>query len=96
MAVPVLLDCDPGLDDAIAILLAAGSPALDLRAITTVGGNGDLADVTENALRIASLAGLDVPIAAGEDRPLAGDDPLRRTEGHLRRWRGSCGRKGSV
>jgi purine nucleosidase/pyrimidine-specific ribonucleoside hydrolase len=39
-AIPLVLDCDPGHDDMVAILLAAGSPAIDLRAITTVGGNG--------------------------------------------------------
>ena len=42
MSVPVILDCDPGHDDAFAILLAAGSPLADLRAITTVAGNGTL------------------------------------------------------
>ena len=51
MAVPILLDCDPGHDDAIAILLAAGHPAIDLRAITTVAGNGPLDKVTRNAPR---------------------------------------------
>ncbi|MBI5159917.1 MAG: nucleoside hydrolase [Micrococcales bacterium] len=67
----IILDCDPGHDDAIAILLAAGSPEIDLVAITTVSGNQALAKVTRNALAIAELAGLDaVPIAAGAGRPL--------------------------
>jgi purine nucleosidase len=71
MPIPCLLDCDPGHDDAIAILLAARSPTLDLRAITTVAGNGTLANVTRNALQVATLAGIrDVPVAAGADRPL--------------------------
>jgi len=70
--VPILLDCDPGHDDVVAILLAAGSPAIDLRAITTVGGNGDLEQVTRNALRICALAGIEVPIAAGCAGPLLG------------------------
>jgi len=68
---PVVLDCDPGHDDAVAILLAAAAPELDLRAITTVAGNGTLDKVTYNARRVCTLAGIrDVPIAAGADRPL--------------------------
>jgi purine nucleosidase len=71
VATPCILDCDPGHDDAVAILLAAASPALDLRAITTVAGNGTLDKVTLNARRVCTLAGIrDVPIAAGADRPL--------------------------
>jgi purine nucleosidase/pyrimidine-specific ribonucleoside hydrolase len=71
MARPCILDCDPGHDDAVAMLLAAASPALDLRAITTVGGNGALDKVTRNARGVCTLAGIrDVPIAAGADRPL--------------------------
>lgn len=67
----IILDCDPGHDDAIAILLAAGSPQIDLAAITTVSGNQSLTKVTRNALAIAELAGLvDMPIAAGAARPL--------------------------
>jgi purine nucleosidase len=70
-AAPCVLDCDPGHDDAVAILLAAASPALDLRAITTVAGNGTLDKVTLNARKVCTLAGIrDVPIAAGADRPL--------------------------
>jgi inosine-uridine nucleoside N-ribohydrolase len=67
----VILDCDPGHDDAMAILLAAASPALELQAITTVAGNQTLDKVTLNARRVCSVAGIDgVPIAAGCDRPL--------------------------
>ena len=74
MTIPCILDCDPGHDDAIAILLAAAHPAIDLRAMTTVGGNGALDKVTLNARRICTLAGIDgVPIAAGADEPLAGE-----------------------
>jgi inosine-uridine nucleoside N-ribohydrolase len=72
-AVPCLLDCDPGHDDAIALLLALGTPAIDVRAVTTVGGNGPLDRVTDNALRVLTLAGVrDVPVAAGAREPLAG------------------------
>lgn len=68
---PVIIDCDPGHDDVFAIWLAAGDPRLDLRAITTVAGNGSLADVTLNARIACTVAGIaDVPIAAGADRPL--------------------------
>jgi inosine-uridine nucleoside N-ribohydrolase len=74
--IPVILDCDPGHDDMVAILLALASPQLDVRGITTVGGNSTLAHTTENALRTLALAGrTDVPVAAGESHPLAG--PLR-------------------
>ncbi len=73
MAVPCILDCDPGHDDAIAILLAAAHPALELRAITTVGGNAPLDKVTLNARRICTLAGIrGVPIAAGAEGPADG------------------------
>ena len=71
MARPCIVDCDPGHDDAVALLLAAASPELDLRAITTVAGNGELDKVTLNALRICTLADIrDVPVAAGAARPL--------------------------
>jgi inosine-uridine nucleoside N-ribohydrolase len=72
---PVLLDCDPGHDDAIAILLAAGRPdAVDLRAVTTVAGNAELEKVTLNARRVMRLAGLDdVPVAAGAAGPRRGE-----------------------
>ena len=72
---PVLLDCDPGHDDAIAMLLAAGRrDAVDLRAVTTVGGNAELEKVTLNARRVLTLAGVhDVPVAAGAARPRRGE-----------------------
>src|SRR3954452_2886849 len=73
MAVPILLDCDPGHDDAVAILLAAGNSAVDLRAITTVAGNCPLDLATRHARRVAALAGLDVPIAAGAAGPRVGE-----------------------
>ena len=66
----MILDCDPGHDDALAILLAAGDPAIDLLAITTVGGNQTVKKVTRNALAVCSIANVDVPVAAGADRPL--------------------------
>lgn len=67
----IILDCDPGHDDAIALLLAHGSPAIDLLAVTTVAGNQTIEKVTRNALAVAQIAGmLGVPVAAGCARPI--------------------------
>jgi inosine-uridine nucleoside N-ribohydrolase len=67
---PIILDCDPGHDDAIAILLAVASPELELRAVTTVSGNQTLDKTTNNALRVLELAGrTDIPVYAGADAP---------------------------
>jgi purine nucleosidase len=67
----IILDCDPGHDDAIAILLAHGSPEIELVAITTVAGNQTLPKVTRNALRMCTVARItDVPVAAGCEFPL--------------------------
>jgi inosine-uridine nucleoside N-ribohydrolase len=69
--IPVLIDCDPGQDDAIALLLALASPELDVLGVTTVAGNQTLDKTTTNALRVLELAGReDIPVAAGADRPL--------------------------
>src|SRR5216117_3184210 len=71
MTVPIVIDCDPGHDDAIAILLALASPEVELRGVTTVAGNQTLDKTTRNALKVLELAGrADVPVAAGADRPL--------------------------
>jgi purine nucleosidase/pyrimidine-specific ribonucleoside hydrolase len=69
---PIILDCDPGHDDAMAILLAAANPAVELLGITTVSGNGSLEKVTYNALRMCAVANIVVPIAKGANDPLAG------------------------
>ncbi|HET7129463.1 MAG TPA: nucleoside hydrolase [Gaiellaceae bacterium] len=67
---PIVLDCDPGHDDAIAILLALASPEVELRAVTTVSGNQTLDKTTGNALRVLELAGrADIPVYAGADAP---------------------------
>jgi inosine-uridine nucleoside N-ribohydrolase len=67
----IILDCDPGHDDALAILLAAHHPAIDLLAITTVAGNQSVEKTTRNALKICSLANLQhIPVARGMERPL--------------------------
>ena len=73
MADPVIIDCDPGHDDALALLLAAGDPRLRLLGVTTVAGNQTLDKTTRNAQRILALAGASgIPVAAGCDRPLVG------------------------
>ncbi len=67
----MILDCDPGHDDAIALLLALASPELDLLGVTTVHGNQTVEKTTANAIRVLDLVGrADVPVAAGADRPL--------------------------
>ena len=71
MTTRVILDCDPGHDDAIALLLALASPEIDLVGVTTVHGNQTLEKTTDNALRVLALVGReDVPVAMGADRPL--------------------------
>ena len=71
MSIPIVIDCDPGHDDAIAILLALASPEVELRGITTVAGNQTLDKTTRNALKVLELADrADIPVAAGADKPL--------------------------
>ncbi len=69
--IPMLIDCDPGLDDAIAILTAAHTA--DLVGITTVNGNVGIEHTTHNALAVLQAAGLDVPVHRGAARPLVAD-----------------------
>jgi len=71
MSIPIVIDCDPGHDDAIAILLALASPEVELRGISTVAGNQTLDKTTRNALKVLELADrTDIPIVAGADAPL--------------------------
>ncbi|MTB65358.1 ribonucleoside hydrolase [Providencia sp. wls1943] len=71
MTKKIILDCDPGHDDAIAMLLAYGNPDIDLLAVTTVAGNQTLEKVTRNARAIAEMANIrGIPFAAGSARPL--------------------------
>jgi inosine-uridine nucleoside N-ribohydrolase len=71
MSIPVIVDCDPGHDDAIALLLALASPEIELLGVTTVHGNQTLDKTTANAIRVLDLAGrADVPVAAGAHQPL--------------------------
>lgn len=73
MPTPIIIDYDPGHDDAIAILLALAHPGeLDIRGITTVGGNQILDKITDNALKILSFVNADIPVAKGAAAPLLG------------------------
>ncbi|MFV2119638.1 nucleoside hydrolase [Streptomyces sp. Act-28] len=73
MSIPVILDCDPGHDDAFNILLAAAHPGIELLGITTVAGNQTVEKTTLNARRVCTVAGIEgVPIAAGMAGPLRG------------------------
>ena len=72
MALPVILDCDPGHDDAIALILALASPELKVLAVTTSAGNQTPDKTLNNALRILTLLGRDdISVAAGAPKPLA-------------------------
>jgi inosine-uridine nucleoside N-ribohydrolase len=71
LSIPVFIDCDPGHDDAIALLLALASPEVELLGVTTVSGNQTLEKTTANAIRVLELVGRgEIPVAAGADRPL--------------------------
>ena len=86
---PILVDCDPGHDDAIALVMAHRSPAVELLGVTTTCGNAELEKTTANALRILEYIGAgDVPVAAGCHRPLA-----RPASDHRH---GDCGRVGAL
>jgi purine nucleosidase len=86
----IILDCDPGHDDAVALLLAQAHPAIELVAVTTVAGNQSLPKVTHNALGVATLAGVTAPVAAGA----AG--PLERTASYAAEIHGESGLDGVV
>jgi purine nucleosidase len=67
----IILDCDPGIDDALALVFAAGHPALELHGVTTVAGNVGLDRTTANALRVRDFLGLpQLSVVAGSTRPL--------------------------
>lgn len=72
----IILDCDPGHDDAIAILLAAASPAIELLGITTVSGNHNVDNTTRNALAVCTAYGVNVPVAKGAGSPIISEQIL--------------------
>jgi len=79
---PLIIDCDPGVDDAVALLTAFGTPALELLAITTVGGNVPVAKTARNARVLRQIAGReDVPVFTGAERPLR-REPMGASEFH--------------
>lgn len=72
--IPVIIDCDPGHDDAIALLWALASPSLEVKAVTTVAGNQSLEKVTDNAIKVLTKARVyDIPVGQGYSRPLIGE-----------------------
>ena len=83
MTTPIILDCDPGHDDAIAIMLALASPEVELLAVTAVAGNAPLHHTQANAIRVLDHLGRsDIPVAAGADRPLVQEPaPAREVHG---------------
>lgn len=76
----VVIDTDPGVDDAAAILLALADPEIEVVGITAVDGNVGLEKTASNALRICDLAGVEVPVAAGAERPLLRQPPRHTDE----------------
>lgn len=79
----LVIDTDPGVDDAVALLLAVASPEVELRAVTTVFGNVGLETTTSNARRLLALGGRsDVPVAAGAQRPLVHPQAMRADDWH--------------
>ncbi|MHC3470136.1 nucleoside hydrolase [Streptomyces sp. 7R007] len=69
--IPVIIDCDTGVDDALALLFAVRHPGLDLRAVTCVAGNTDVDGVVRNTLTVLEQAGApDIPVGRGAERPL--------------------------
>lgn len=77
--IPVILDGDPGHDDAIAWVLANASPMLDIRAVTSVCGNQTIQKTTYNAGRIMALIGLGAPLAKGRTKPLIAEPIIAPT-----------------
>ena len=67
---PVIIDCDPGLDDVIALIMAFANDKLDVKAITVVAGNQTLKKVGDNALKVLSYIDADVPVALGSEFPM--------------------------
>ncbi len=87
MPTPLIIDTDPGVDDAVALVLALHSPEVELRAVTASFGNIDVEGTFRNARRIVALAGRsDVPVAAGAARPL-----VHRSPGWAAEWHGADG-----
>ena len=92
---PLIIDTDPGVDDAFALALACAAPEVDLIGVTTVFGNVGLAMTTRNALRVLALCGReDVPVAAGAERPLV--HPHQHRARHVHGTDGLSGRSDTL
>ena len=78
----IILDCDPGHDDAIAIMLAGKNPAIDLLGITIVAGNQTLNKTVNNALNVCQYLDLDIPVYRGCDRPMVKEKQVISSEIH--------------
>jgi len=70
----IVIDCDPGIDDALALFLAFASQEFDIRGITTLAGNVSAVHTARNALSLCTLAGVDIEVASGASHPLSGDE----------------------
>jgi purine nucleosidase len=90
-ATPVLLDVDAGIDDTIALLYAVLHPAIELVAATSVWGNVEVETATRNTLHALTMAGADVPVAAGAAGPLAGRSPVYAHHVHGKDGQGNVG-----
>ena len=71
IATKIIIDTDPGIDDAMAIFYAVANPAIDLLGLTTVFGNVITSQATRNALFLIEEIGIDVPVASGRHKPLS-------------------------
>ena len=88
--IKVIMDCDPGIDDGIALAYAAAhQDELELLAITTFAGNATIDKVTKNALELVDFYGLNVPVAKGQERPLV-REALHAEEFHGETGLGHC------
>jgi inosine-uridine nucleoside N-ribohydrolase len=89
VTVPLLVDCDPGIDDSVALLLACASPEVRLLGVTTVAGNVGLEHTTRNALRVLTLAGRTPPTSTATTASAARRFPNQRS-GPTRGTRWTC------
>lgn len=83
----IILDCDPGMDDSMAIVMAVKSPELDVKAITTVNGNYPVDITAVNALKVLEMHGrTDIPVAKGMPEPM-----FRKNQRSIYPWKGRTG-----
>ena len=73
--IPLLIDTDPGVDDALALLMAFNDPRHEIVGLTIAAGNVGLKHTVSNALKLCEVAGQDIPVFAGADAPLLHPSP---------------------